>query len=87
MPHYGEIKKAIDCFAAGGPMTLEKLFNVRFAGDSRRWSVELLPKRRDMGYLIKSIRLSGAEKLDEAVLKFASGETSSIRFSETPGVR
>ena len=87
VPHYGEIKKAIDCFAAGGPMTLENLFNVRFAGDSRRWSAELLPKRRDMGYLIKSIRLSGAEKLDEAVLKFASGETSSIRFSETPGVR
>jgi hypothetical protein len=84
MPHYREIRKAVDGFFEGGSAPLEKLFKVKVDEHGEGWRAVLVPKRRDIGYIVKSIVLSGAVTLDEAVFTFNSGEVSSFRFSELP---
>lgn len=85
LPHYEEITKAIDGFLDGGAMEIEKLFKVGCSKAGAGWRIELIPRRRDLGYLLKSISLSGADTLNEAILTYASGERMALKFKAIPG--
>ena len=82
LPHYREIKKAIDVFLAGGDISFEKLFDLSYAGTRDKWSVRFVPKRLDMRRIIKSVCVSGAEKIENAEFCYASGEKAKIEFCE-----
>ena len=82
LPHYQEIKKAIDVFLAGGDISFEKLFDLSYAGTREKWSVSFVPKRLDMRSIIKSVSVSGAEKIENVEFCYASGENAKIEFCE-----
>lgn len=84
MPHYREIRKAVDGFFDGGGAPMERLFKVTAEKSGCGWRAVLVPKRRDLKHIVKSVELSGAQTLDRAVFSFGSGETSTFTFSELP---
>ena len=83
LPHYLEIRQAIDGFLSGGEMPLGKIFDMSCGESHGKWRVELLPRRFDMRGVIKSVSVSGAETIENVEFRYASGENAKIEFRET----
>lgn len=82
MPHYAEIKKRTDAFAAGDSSAFDGLFNLEasLADDGEGWALRMTPEVRAMRRLFKSVELYGGATLTNAVLHTGDGGVSRIYF-------
>ena len=83
LPHYAEIRRRTDAFAAGEFSAFEGLFRVeteKFADGG--WRLKLEPEVRQMERLMKSVELYGARLPTNAVMQTGDGGVSRIFFRE-----
>ena len=83
MPHYAEIQRRTDAFAAGDVNAFDGLFSLdaQLAEDGEGWTLKMEPDVRAMRRLFRSIELSGAATLTNVVMRTGDGGTSRIEFS------
>ena len=83
MPHYAEIRRRTDAFAAGDVKAFDGLFTLEaeLAEDGEGWTVRMTPDVRAMRRLFSSIELSGSATLTNAVMRTGDGGVSRIEFS------
>ena len=83
MPHYAEIQKRTDAFAAGDANAFDGLFKLdaALADDGEGWFVKMTPEVRAMKRLFSSIELSGAATITNVVMRTGDGGVSRIDFS------
>lgn len=82
MPHYAEIKKRTDAFAAGDSSAFDGLFKIEatLADDGEGWILRMTPEVRAMRRLFREVELSGAATLTNAVMRTGDGGVSRISF-------
>jgi hypothetical protein len=83
MPHYADVRSAIDGFLEGRDAPLGELFELSVSGSAAGWTVGLLPKRADMKMIVRSVSVSGGATVDRAEFRYASGERAIFEFRET----
>jgi hypothetical protein len=83
MPHYKDVRSAIDGFLAGRDAPFGELFEISPEENASGWKVKFTPKRRDMRHVINSVSVSGAETVERAEFCYASGERAVFEFRET----
>lgn len=83
MPHYAEIQRRTDAFAAGDAKAFDGLFSLeaQLAEDGEGWTLKMEPDVRAMRRLFRSIELSGAATLTNVVMRTGDGGISKIEFS------
>ena len=86
MPHYAEIRKRTDAFAAGDISAFDGFFTLdaSLAPDGRGWTLRMIPEVRAMRRLFSEIELSGADTLTNAVMRTGDGSISRISFTQDP---
>lgn len=82
MPHYADVRRAVDGFVFEGESRLGELFAVSSSVDGGKWRVELTPKRSDMRMIVESVVVWGGETVDKALFRYASGERALFEFEE-----
>lgn len=83
LPHYEDIRRATDAFAAGNTNAFDGVFEIRETElPSGGWRLELRPEVSAMRRLFTSIEVTGAALPTNAVLHNGDGGTSVIRFRE-----
>lgn len=82
LPHYAEIKKRTDAFAAGDASAFDGLFSIEasLAEDGEGWILRMTPEVRAMRRLFREVELSGAATLTNAVMRTGDGGVSRISF-------
>ena len=88
LPHYADIRRATDAFAAGHTNAFDGVFAVREEQlPDGGWRLTLAPEIPAMPRLFESVEVTGAAMPTNAVLTSADGGTTTIRFRELQGVR
>lgn len=88
LPHYADIRKATDAFAAGDARAFDGVFALREERfPDGGWKLELTPEVSAMTRLVKRVEIFGAALPTNVVLTAGDGGQSEIRFKERPRVR
>jgi len=88
LPHYADIRRATDAFAAGNAKAFDGVFDIAEQPlPDGGWRLVLTPEISAMERLFASIEVSGARLPTNVVMRTADGGLSTIRFKERPVVR
>ncbi len=82
LPHYDDLRRKTDAFAAGDAHAFDGLFDVTVKGDDANWTLTLKPSARALRRLLAEVSVSGGETFDRAVLTAADGGVTTIIFTE-----
>jgi hypothetical protein len=82
-PAVGALVRGFSFLLQGNRAGLEELFELRFQTDGPSWSLTMKPRNAALGRAVTSLEFRGTELLlSELVVREASGDHSSMRFSE-----
>ena len=88
LPHYADIRRATDAFAAGRTNAFDGVFSFREEPlPDGGWRLTIAPNVPEMRRLFASVEVTGAELPTNAVLTAADGGQTTIRFMELQGAR
>ena len=85
LPHYEDLRRATDAFAAGGTDAFDGVFAVARAElPGGGWRVTLTPGVSQLGRLVKTVEITGAALPTNVVFLAGDGSVSRISFREKP---
>jgi len=83
LPHYADIRRATDAFAAGDAKAFDGVFSMSEQElPDGGWKLVLKPDVSAMERLFASVEVSGARLPTNVVMRTADGGLSTIRFKE-----
>ena len=83
MPHYDDIRKAVDSLVAGDASLFAKAFTAEIDGADGAWKLKLSPVSKDMRKLLSSATVEGRELPERAPLENGDGGFSVLTFTAT----
>ena len=83
LPHYGEVRRAVDAFLAGEAGPFSTLFAWSWKSAEKGWVMTLEPKHPGMARLVQRARLEGDTTLERVRLVYASGDRVDLTFKES----
>jgi hypothetical protein len=84
LPHYDELRKAVDSLVAGDASLFAKVFTAGFEGSDGAWKLTLVPVSGDIRKLLSSVTVEGRELPKRATLENGDGGTSVLSFVKRP---
>ena len=85
LPHYADLRKATDAFAAGDTNAFDGVFAfTRELSADGGWRLVMKPEILQLGRLIESVEITGAALPTNVVMHAGDGSVSKISFREKP---
>lgn len=86
IPAAARISRTVRAAIGSDPATLNNWFDTEARWDGTRWQLTLTPRQAQLARQVKSIRLSGAEFLDEVRIDAVNGDETRVEFrNHKPG--
>ncbi len=86
MPHYEDIRKATDAFAAGDDGAFARVFDTSASAlPGGRWKIVMKPRGSAAGKLVEYAAIEGAGLPETVVIRAANGGESRISFKRKEG--